>query len=233
MNIAIIPARGGSKRIPRKNIKTFARKPMIAHAIEAAMASTLFQHIVVSTDDEEIAAIARASGAETPFVRPAELANDHTATVPVIAHAIRSCRELGWRFDNVCCIYPCVPFLQANDIAGALVSLRQSGADYCFPVTEFPSAIQRALRRGADGRMEPFYPQYQDTRTQDLEPAYHDAGQFYWGAAEVWLRNPNIYGGGAGYIIPRWRVVDIDTPDDWRLAEMIHTAWFGQFHHDQ
>lgn len=225
MNIAIIPARGGSKRIPRKNIKLFNDKPMIAHAILAAKASGLFEHVVVSTDDEEISAIAGQWGAETPFVRPADLANDYTATVPVIAHGIQACRSLGWAFDNVCCIYPGVPFIETEDLKNALALLMDSGADYCFPVTEFPSAIQRALKRADSGKMQPFYPQYETTRTQDLEKAYHDAGQFYWGKAHAWLQNPRIHSGGIGYVVPNWRVVDIDTPDDWLRAEVMYKAF--------
>jgi len=219
MNIAIIPARGGSKRIPRKNINLFAGKPMIAHAITIAKLSGLFDHIVVSTDDTEIAAIAREWGAETPFVRPDELANDYTATVPVIAHGIQTCRDSGWVIDYVCCIYPGVPFLQVEDLKGALALLMKGESDYSFPITEFPSAIQRALRRMEGGKMEPIYRQYELTRTQDLEPAYHDAGQFYWGKADAWLHNLKIHSSGVGYVVPNWRVVDIDTPEDWVRAE--------------
>jgi pseudaminic acid cytidylyltransferase len=175
MNIAVIPARGGSKRIPRKNIKEFCGKPMIAHAITAAKSSRLFEHIIVSTDDEEIATIAKDCGAETPFIRPAELANDYTATVPVIAHGIQECLALGWKLNYVCCIYPGVPFLQIEDLKGALALLKQGDADYSLPVTEYPSPIQRALKRKDDGKMKPFSPKYELTRTQDLELAYHDA----------------------------------------------------------
>jgi pseudaminic acid cytidylyltransferase len=221
MNIAIIPARGGSKRIPRKNIKLFEGKPMIAHAITAAISSGLFEHIVVSTDDEEIAAIAREWDAETPFVRPSDLANDNAATVPVIAHGIQACRALDWTFEHVCCIYPGVPFIQVEDLKGALSLMLERGADFCFSVTEFPSAIQRALRRLDDGKMQPFYPQFETIRSQDLEPAFHDAGQFYWGKAEAWLHNTLIHSGGIGYVIPGWRVVDIDTPEDWLRAETL------------
>jgi len=227
MNIAIIPARGGSKRIPRKNIKLFDDKPMIAHAICTAQASGLFEHIVVSTDDEEIASIARTWGAETPFVRPTDLSNDHAATVPVIAHGVQTCLALEWVFEYVCCIYPGVPFLQTDDLKGALVDLIDSEVDYCFPVTEFPSAIQRALKRVDGGKMQPFYPQYETTRTQDLELAYHDAGQFYWGKAEAWLQNTRIHSGGFGYVIPNWRAVDIDTPEDWLRAELMYKALHG------
>ena len=224
MNIAVIPARGGSKRIPRKNIKAFGGKPMITYAINAAKNSGLFDHVLVSTDDAEIASIANAWGAETPFVRPADLANDFTATVPVIAHAIQACEALGWSFDNVCCIYPGVPFIEVADLQGAIKHLDTRSAEYCFPVAEFPSAIQRALKRNSDGEIQPFYPEFQLTRTQDLEPAYFDAGQFYWGKKKAWLRNPRIHSSGIGYVIPSWRVVDIDTPDDWERAELLAMA---------
>lgn len=227
MNIAIIPARGGSKRIPRKNIKEFCGRPMIAYAITAAKASGLFDHIVVSTDDEEIAQIAKEWGVETPFVRPAELANDFTATVPVIAHAIETCRDLGWTFDYVCCIYPSVPFIQIDDLRGAFANLARSEADYCFPVTEYPSAIQRALKLLSNGKMQPYFPEFELTRTQDLESAYYDAGQFYWGRAEAWLTNPKIHNSGLGYVIPNWRVVDIDTPHDWERAETLAPIIMG------
>ena len=224
MNIAVIPARGGSKRIPRKNIKVFGGKPMIAYAITAAKNSGLFDHVLVSTDDAEIATIANEWGAETPFVRSAELANDFTATVPVVAHAIQACEALGWSFDNVCCIYPGVPLIEVEDLQGAFEQLGAGSADYCFPVTEFPSAIQRALKQNSDGVMQPFYPEFELARSQDLEPAYYDAGQFYWGKKKAWLGNPLIHSNGAGYVIPNWRVIDIDTPADWDRAELLAMA---------
>jgi pseudaminic acid cytidylyltransferase len=224
MRLAIIPARGGSRRIPRKNIRNFAGLPVIHWPIAAALATGLFDHVVVSTDDEEIAQTAGTWGAETPFVRPAELANDYTATVPVIADGIECCRNLGWTFDQVCCIYPGVPFIQIDDLRGALERLISSDADYCFPVAEYPSAIQRALKLLGNGKMEPFYPEFETTRTQDSEPAYYDSGQFYWGKTEAWLKNLKIHSSGLGYVIPNWRVVDIDTPDDWQRAELIFRA---------
>lgn len=221
MNIAIIPARGGSKRIPRKNIKVFCGQPMIAYAIKAAQASNLFEHVLVSTDDAEVQIIANSFGAETPFVRPSELANDFTATVPVVEHSIKACEALGWQFSNVCCIYPGVPFIEIGDLKGSLAQLSESGADYCFPVTEFPAAIQRALKHNSNGLMTPFYPEYELTRTQDLEAAFYDAGQFYWGTKKAWLTNSRIHRSGMGYEIPNWRVVDIDTPADWERAERL------------
>ena len=227
MNIAIIPARGGSKRIPRKNIKAFCGQPMIAYAIKAAQASDLFEHVLVSTDDAEIQNIANSLGAETPFVRPSELANDFTATVTVVAHAIQACEALGWQFSNVCCIYPGVPFIEVGDLKRSLAQLFESGADYCFPVTEFPAAIQRALKHNSNGLMAPFYPEYELTRTQDLEAAFYDAGQFYWGTKKAWLTNSRIHRSGIGFEIPNWRVVDIDTPADWERAERLATSLFA------
>ncbi len=225
MRIAIIPARGGSKRIPRKNIKLFAGKPMIAHAIGIAQNSGLFDHIVVSTDDDEISHIATEYGAESPFVRPAELADDHTATVPVIAHAVSTCLALGWPVDQVCCIYPAVPFMQKDDLVAALHRLETNDISYVFPVAAYPSAIQRALRQLPNGLMEPFYSQYATTRTQDLEPAFYDVGQFYWGLAQSWLEGKTIHRHGAGLVIPNWRVIDIDTAEDWQRAELMYTAF--------
>jgi pseudaminic acid cytidylyltransferase len=220
MKLAVIPARGGSKRIPRKNIKPFAGRPMIAYAIDAARDSGVFDRIIVSTDDAEIADVARQHGAEIPFLRAPELADDHAGTVPVIADAIRRCGELGWDATQVCCIYPGVPLLQSEDLRAALALLETTNADYAFTVSAFPAAVQRALRRAADGTMAPFFPQYVETRTQDLEPGYYDAGQFYWGRAAAWLAGQSPHRNGRGLVIPEWRAVDIDTPDDWQRAEL-------------
>ncbi|MBI5329738.1 MAG: pseudaminic acid cytidylyltransferase [Betaproteobacteria bacterium] len=227
MNIAIIPARGGSKRIPRKNIKEFCGKPMIAYAINAAIESRLFGHIIVSTDDNETCNIATAWGAEVPFTRPNELADDHTTTVPVIAHAIEACKKLGWQFDYVCCIYPGVPLIQIDDIIGSLELLMKVNCGYCFPITEHPSKIQRALRLLSNNRVQPFHPEFETTRTQDLESAYYDAGQFYWGKTNTWLTKKHIHNNGIGYAIPNWRVVDIDTNEDWQHAERIFKSITG------
>ncbi len=223
MDIAVIPARGGSKRIPRKNIKEFAGRPMLAHAIQVARDSGLFGRIVVSTDDVEIGAVARDWGAETPFSRPASLADDHTPTVPVIAHSIVECEALGWNVERVCCIYPCVPFLQVSDLIVALELLATSGCNYSFPVAEFPSAVQRALKRCDGGQMAPLYPENELVRTQDFESAYFDAGQFYWGSRNSWLENDRIHSSGAGLVIPAVRVVDIDTMEDWGRAELLQS----------
>jgi len=222
VNIAIIPARGGSKRIPRKNIKIFAGRPMLAYAITAAKQSGLFEHVVVSTEDEEIKEIALEWGAETPFVRPLDLADDYTPTVPVVAHGIRACQELGWVISTACCIYPAVPFLKHQDLLGAINLWKSSAVNYCFPITEYSSPPQRAMQREHDGRVTPMYPQHELSRTQDLRPAFYDAGQFYWGRADEWLKNPKVHSSGLGYVIPNWRVIDIDTPRDWLLAERLY-----------
>ncbi len=224
MNIAVIPARGGSKRIPRKNIKVFCGKPMIYWAINSAKESGLFEHVVVSTDDEEIAGVARSFGAVTPFTRPNELADDQTPTVPVIAHAIKSAIDLGWEVEYACCIYPCVPFLQVGDLVSALDFAVERNAEFVYPVTEYPHPVQRAMLRLPNGKMQFFNPKYELTRTQDLEVAYHDAGQFYWGKASSWLEHKKMHTEGLGMPIPNWRVVDIDSPDDWSRAERIYKA---------
>ena len=225
MRLAVIPARGGSKRIPRKNIKSFHGKPMIGYAIAAAIASELFDRVIVSTDDEEIAEVAKERGAEVPFLRPPELSDDHTPTVPVIAHAITACQSIGWDVQEVCCIYPGVPFISTKDLSAAYEQLRATDAHYIFPVTGFPSPIQRALRRLPDGSVSPFQPEYAATRTQDLELGYYDVGQFYWGRASSWLDGLNIHLNGITLVIPEWRVVDIDTPADWERAELLFESF--------
>ena len=218
MKIAIIPARGGSKRIPRKNVKDFAGKPMIAWTINVAKESKLFDHVVVSTEDEEISRIATALGAEAPFKRPPNLADDHTPTVPVVAHAVRTCKSLGWNLDYVCCLYPCAPFIIVQDLVTAYKLMVKRKANFVYPVTEYPHPVQRALRRLPDGKMEFYAPQFELTRTQDLEPSYHDTGQFYWGTASAWLDEKKMHTDGLGMPIPKWRAVDIDTEDDWIRA---------------
>ena len=224
MKLAIIPARGGSKRIPRKNIKYFHGKPMIAYAVLAAVASNLFDKIIISTEDDEIAQIAQNYGAEVPFMRPTELADDLTPTVPVIAHAIRTCSDMGWNVEYACCIYPSVPFIVASDLCSAYNQLIATNANFIFPITRFPSPVQRALRRLPNGTVKPFQPEFASTRTQDLELSYFDAGQFYWGKSSSWLEGLNVHCNGATLVIPEWRVVDIDTLSDWERAELLYQA---------
>ena len=225
MKIAVIPARGGSKRIPRKNIKLFCGKPMIAWSIAAARASGLFDHIVVSTDDAEIAEVAKVHGAEVPFMRPAALSDDHTGTSPVVAHAIEWYREHGHMPDPVCCIYATAPFVTAADLQRGLQTLTDTGSDFAFSVTSYAFPIQRAIRLTNEGRVEMLQPEHFNTRSQDLEEAFHDAGQFYWGRAEAWLTGKAIFSTNAAPVmLPRHRVQDIDTPEDWVRAEWMFKA---------
>lgn len=219
MNIAVIPARGGSKRIPHKNIRDFCGKPMIAWPITAAQTSGLFTHIIVSTDDQEIASVAQQWGAEVPFVRPADLSDDFTGTTPVVAHAVAWCLEQGWPLDAVCCIYATAPLIQVEDLHKGLELLQFNSEGYVFSVTSFTSTIQRAFRINTSGKTEMFYPEYFNARSQDLEPAYHDAGQFYWAKPQTWLAKKSGFDGGLPVILPRWRVQDIDTLEDWQRAE--------------
>jgi pseudaminic acid cytidylyltransferase len=218
--IAIIPARGGSKRIPRKNIKNFAGNPMISYAIRAAIQTQLFDKIVVSTDDTEIAEVARSYGADVPFIRPIQLSDDDTPTLPVIVHAIEECKELGWDFETVCCIYPCVPFLRAIQLIDSLDLYNSSRASFCFPVIEYPSPIQRALTMDSHGCLSSYFPENELTRTQDHVITYHDAGQFYWGSTDSWLTESRIHTNSVGHLIPSWSTIDIDTLGDWKRAEI-------------
>jgi len=223
MRLALIPARGGSKRIPRKNIRPFRGRPVIAYAIEAAQACGLFDRIVVSTDDEEIAEVAERFGAEAPLRRPPELADDHASTLAVVRHALDWADSAGLKISHLCCIYPAAPLVQAADIRKAFDRLAAEDAEYCFPVTEFPFPIQRAIRLSHDDRVEMFDPSHFETRSQDLEPAFHDAGQFYWGRPEAFRRGEPMFSRAAVPLhLPRWRVVDIDTAEDWRRAELLH-----------
>ena len=225
MKVAIIPARGGSKRIPRKNIKDFFGKPMIAWSIEATLKSNCFDRVIVSTDDQEIAEIAKKYGAEVPFIRAAELSDDHAGTTPVIKQAIQ------WLTDNlqaphlVCCIYATAPFVRANDIQRGLEQLEQTDVSYAFTVTSYAFPIQRAIKITENNTIEMFSPEHFQTRSQDLEEAYHDAGQFYWGKVDAWMSEKVIFGSeSTPVILPRYRVQDIDTLEDWDRAEWLFKA---------
>lgn len=222
MKIAIIPARGGSKRIPRKNIKLFCGKPIIAWSIEAARVSGCFDHIIVSTDDAEIAEVACAHGAGVPFVRPPELSDDHTGTIPVIAHAINWMNRNAGPVDLACCLYATAPFVLAADLRRGLGMLQRSDADYAFSVTSYAFPVQRAIRITNDQRVEMLNPKHSNTRSQDVEEAFHDAGQFYWGRATAWLTGKPLFSHGAVPVpLPRHRVQDIDTAEDWECAEWL------------
>lgn len=228
MNIAVIPARGGSKRIPRKNIKEFCGKPMIAWAIEAARTSGLFTHIIVSTEDEEIAVVAKQWGAEVPFVRPVALSNDYAGTTEVIAHAIQWAFDQGMKPEAVCCIYATAPFVQVADLKRGLVAFKSGDWAYAFTVTDFAAPIFRSFRQNNDGEIEMIFPDHYLTRSQDLPTALHDAGQFYWGRPSAWIEGKRIFERhSVPVLIPRWRVQDIDTHDDWVRAEILAPIIFG------
>lgn len=221
--IAIIPARGGSKRIPRKNVRPFAGKPMIAWSIEAALASRVFDEVVVSTDDEEIAAVARSCGAQVPFRRPPELSDDHTPTLPVIAHAIRWWEENKSSLDYCCCIYATAPFLEAESLRAGLEILRKNpDGDFAFSVTTYAFPIFRALQILETGRVQMFWPENEMKRSQDLPEAWHDAGQFYWGRRDAFLGSSGLFSARSyPVVLPRHLVQDIDTLEDWKRAEQL------------
>ena len=224
MNYCIIPARGGSRRIPRKNIREFCGKPMVAWSIEAAQASGCFDQIVVSTDDTKIAEVAQHWGAAVPFKRPIELAGDFAGTTAVVAHAVQWNQDFGQEMEAVCCLYATTPFVQPSEIKSGLDLLKQTASDrFVFTITGYASPIQRALRLDpASGETRMSHPDNYSKRSQDLEPAYHDAGQFYWGRAQAWLQGKNLFEGSKALILPRWRVEDIDTEEDWYRAEIMH-----------
>lgn len=225
MNIAVIPARGGSKRIPRKNIREFCGKPIIAYSIGQAKNSGLFNRIIVSTDDEEIASVAGIYGAETPFIRPQEIADDFTGTNTVVRHAIEWLQQHGQPVAFVCCLYATAPFIQVKYLKQAFEKLRDSNKCFVFSVTSFPFPIQRAIRINALGEVDAFFPEHVDSRSQDLEDAFHDAGQFYWGTAEAFLHNRVLFSSESlPFVLPRYHVQDIDTEEDWRRAEIMFNS---------
>ncbi|MFP5457919.1 MAG: pseudaminic acid cytidylyltransferase [Bacteriovoracia bacterium] len=222
MNVCIIPARGGSKRIPRKNIKLFHGKPMISWSILAALESKCFDRVIVSTDDQEIAEIAKHYGASVPFQRPGHLADDHAPTQPVIAHAIEELQRQGLPIKNVCCLYSTAPFVRPQDLVQGLSLVSTPDCDFAFSVASFPYPIQRALTIDKSGLVHMVQPDHQLTRSQDLPESFHDAGQFYWGTASSWLSNKKIFSArSAAIVIPRHLVQDIDTAEDWDFAERL------------
>jgi N-acylneuraminate cytidylyltransferase len=222
MSICIIPARGGSKRIPRKNIKLFNGEPIIAKSINSALESGCFSEVVVSTDDAEIAEISRSFGALVPFIRPPEISDDFTGTKPVIQHAILECEKLGIVSDEICCVYPASPLINHLNIVDGLSLLRDNNNFFVFPIVKFPSSIFRSLKYDVETKkLFPVFPKNSTTRSQDLETAYYDAGQFYWGFRENWLNSNPVHENGIGIHLPMWESIDIDTSEDWARAEIL------------
>ncbi len=215
-NLCIIPARGGSKRIPRKNIKPFMGKPIIAYSIDAALKSGIFDDVMVSTDDEEIAEVARQFNASIPFFRSARTADDHATLADVIDEVLALYDSKGSRYDNFCCILATAPFVNAKLLSDSFNFFIEKNFDSLRPITGFSYPIQRSFRMNEDGRVSFFFPEYALSRSQDLEKAYHDAGLFYWGKTSKGLRG-SVRG---GYVIDEGLCQDIDTDDDWRIAEM-------------
>lgn len=224
MTIAVIPARGGSKRIPRKNIRLFAGRPMIAWAIDTARSSRLFDHIFVSTDDEEIAEIARTAGAEVPFLRPASLSDDYATTADVIGHAVRWADGAGIGFEWAICLYPATPLLAVEDLVAARDKAAE-GWDFVFAALRFPCPIERSFLLASNGAILVTSPEHLLTRTQDLPIRFHDAGQFYWGKRDAWLSGASIFGQRTAFIeLAPWRAQDIDNLTDWQMAERLFKA---------
>ncbi len=219
-NLAIIPARGGSKRIPRKNIKDFFGKPIIAYSIEAALKSDLFDEVMVSTDDEEIAEIAVQYGAKVPFLRSVKNADDHATTVDVLIEVIEKYKAQGSTFENIACLYPSAPFTTSKKLKEAYTILISKKLDAVFPVMPFSFPVQRSLKMDA-GKLEYFYPEFENSRSQDLEMAYHDAGQFYFINTSSLLINKSILSKNTGAIlITELEAQDIDNETDWKIAEI-------------
>lgn len=223
--IAIIPARGGSKRIPRKNVKSFHGKPMIAWSIEAALESDLFDDVIVSTDDEEIADVSRRYGASVPFLRPAELSGDTVSIMPVLRLHVHPLLNQTRTVDFAFCIYATAPFLQVQRLRDAVTLLRSSDADFVLAVSEYDFPVQRSLRLNGPERLTFAYPEYALLRSQDLEPRFHDAGQFFGGRAEAVVKYDSaLFGKCLPLLLPRGEALDIDTLADWCFAEELFAA---------
>lgn len=228
MKLAVIPARGGSKRIPRKNIRPFRGMPMLAWSVRAALSSNLFDEVMVSTDDEEVAAVARASGAGVPFLRSREASDDHATTSDVLTEVLNAYKARGARFALACCLYPTAPFTTPEDLREGCRRLTEGAFDVIMPVAAFSYPIWRSLKRSDDGRIVLNFPQHLNVRSQDLPAAYHDAGQWYWFRVEAFERHGTLMGSNSGSVVlPGTRVQDIDTEEDWTLAELKHERLFG------
>lgn len=232
--LAVIPARGGSKRIPRKNIKDFLGRPLISYSIDVALESGLFADVIVSTDDVEIAEVAKKCGATVPFMRDANLANDFAGTNEVMADALYKMKDLGKEYRGICLIYATAPLLTANHLKKAAQKFLSEEADYLYSCCEFPFPIQRGVYLNEEGRPVPVMPECMSMRSQDLPKAFQDAGQFYFGSHKFCdymrlskeEREKYDYSQikARVYEMPRYRVIDIDTPEDWEYALILAEA---------
>lgn len=225
--IAIITARGGSKRIPRKNIREFCGRPILAYSIQAALESGVFDRVMVSTDDEEIAETARRYGAEVPFFRSRETAGDYASTADVLAEVLEEYQKQGQEFDLLCGIYPTAPFLKPETLKKAMALLAESHADAVQPVVRFSFPPQRGVCI-RDGEVRFLWPEYRNARSQDLEPYYHDVGQFYCLNAKSFLSQKTlVMERTLPFILPELEVQDIDTEEDWKIAELKYRLLHG------
>lgn len=224
-NLCIIPARGGSKRIPRKNVKPFLGKPMLAYSIEAAKLTNLFDEIMVSTDDDEIAEVAKQYGAQVPFMRSAETASDFATTADVLKEVLAKYKELGKEFDNFCCFYATAPLVQSKDVVSAYERLLHSDFTIVYPVVQFSYPIWRCLDLKEDGTMTRHWPEFEKSRSQDLPKEYHDTGTFYWYKTQKWLSRDIKVG---GIEVSETTIQDIDTETDWALAEMKYQLLYNR-----
>lgn len=221
--VALLPARGGSKRVPRKNVRPFLGVPLIERTIGTVLETGIFRRVVVSTDDDEVAEVATAAGAEVPFRRRAELADDHTGTRPVVQHALRWLeQDEGSLPDLACLVYATAVLTMPDDLVAARDQLVAGDMEFVFSAAAYPAPVHRAVRRRPDGGCELLWPEHVRTRSQDLPEAFHDVGQFYWGRSSAWLTTGSVFEArSALYEIPHWRVQDIDTHDDWKRAELL------------
>jgi len=225
MNVAIIPARGGSKRIIKKNIKFFLGKPIIAYSIENAIRSNLFDKVVVSTDNNEIAEVATQFGAEVPFSRPTELSDDFTGTHEVIGHAVKWLENNGHEIDYACCIYATAPLIQIEDIVKGFDLIKTGEWESVIAATNYSYPVFRSFECLPNGSLRMIFPEHFTSRSQDLPEIYHDAGQFYWASAKVWLDKPKAFGSKSTIVkLPNYRIQDIDNEDDWIKAEITYNA---------
>ena len=223
MNVAVIPARGGSKRIPRKNIRKFNGKPIIAYSIEKALLSNLFDKVIVSTDDDEIKDIALQFGAEVPFKRPDRLSDDYTGTTAVVAHAVKWLENQGKTLNAVCCIYSTAPLLDLKYLKTSYNIFNTGNWDYVFSAAEYIYPVERSFKVLDNGSLKMLLPENLNKRSQDLTTTYHDAGQFYWGTFEAWVENRPVFSERSTIIkLPSYRTADIDTKEDWKRAELMY-----------
>ena len=220
--IAIIPARGGSKRIPNKNIKKFCGKPIISYSIDVAKKSGLFNEIIVSTDSDEIANISKDCGAIVNGIRPPKLADDFSTTDDVMEYEVRKLISSEIELSAVCCIYATAPFIRTCDLKNAYSIFTSNNCDYVFPIIQYSYPVQRALIKVTKNKISMLHPIHLESRSQDLPKTYHDAGQFYWGKPMSWVNRDNCFSGNSkGYELPLWGGWDIDTVEDWKMAEIL------------